>query len=86
MFKNTTNTTKNDPQSDALRDAANQAGATVREAAENIEASARNFYHSASNEANHVADTVTSQIRNNPIQSACVAAGIGFVLGFLFRR
>jgi len=61
--------------SNDLRDAANKAGRTVR-----------NFVHSASDELSHAKETVTTQIRTNPVQSSLVALGIGFVLGALFRR
>jgi ElaB/YqjD/DUF883 family membrane-anchored ribosome-binding protein len=58
-----------------LRETANKAGRKVR-----------GFIHDASDEIVHAKDAVTSQIRTNPVQSSLIAAGVGFVLGALFRR
>jgi len=60
---------------DDLHVAANNAGRKVRE-----------FIHTASDEFAHTKDTVTTQIRTNPVQSSLIALGVGFVLGALFRR
>jgi len=58
-----------------LRSAANKAGRTVR-----------NYIDTACDEVSHSTETVTTQIRENPVQSAAIALGVGFVLGALFRR
>ena len=60
---------------DELRGAANQAGRKVR-----------NFFNSASDEISHASDSVTRQVRANPMQSSLIALGAGFILGALFRR
>lgn len=58
-----------------LRTVAGEAGRKVRSLA-----------HSASDELEHAKDTVSKQIRTNPLQAAAIALGAGFVLGALFRR
>lgn len=60
---------------DDLNNAAQQAGRKVR-----------NFFNSASDEISHATDTVTTQVRKNPVQSSMIALGAGFILGALFRR
>lgn len=60
---------------DELRTVANNAGRKVKD-----------FIHTASDEITHAKDTVTTQIRTNPVQSSAIALGIGFLLGALFRR
>lgn len=46
----------------------------------------RNFYDNTSDNIHHAKETVTSQIRSNPIQSSLMALGAGMALGMLFRR
>ena len=58
-----------------LRGTANQVGRKLR-----------GFFNTASDEVSHVSETVTKQVRNNPLQSSLIALGAGFVLGSLFRR
>ena len=60
---------------DDLQNAANRTGRSVRE-----------FFHTASDEFNHAADSVTTQIRHKPVQSSLIALGAGFILGALLRR
>jgi ElaB/YqjD/DUF883 family membrane-anchored ribosome-binding protein len=58
-----------------LHNAANQAGRKVR-----------SLYNSASDEITHASDTVTSEIRSNPVRSSLIAMGVGVLLGALLRR
>jgi len=58
-----------------LREVANQAGQKVR-----------SIYNTAHDEISHAKDTMTREIRTNPVQSSLIALGVGFVLGALFRR
>ncbi len=58
-----------------LDSAANQVGKTVR-----------NAYDSASDEVSDFGNSVTDQIRSNPIRSSAIALGLGMVLGALIRR
>jgi ElaB/YqjD/DUF883 family membrane-anchored ribosome-binding protein len=62
-------------QNGDLRAAANKAGRTVR-----------NYFDAACDEVSHGTETVTTQIRQKPVQSSMIALGLGFVLGALFRR
>jgi ElaB/YqjD/DUF883 family membrane-anchored ribosome-binding protein len=58
-----------------LNKVANQAGRKVR-----------SLYNTASEEITHATDTVTSEIRNNPIRSSAIALGAGILIGMLIRR
>lgn len=79
--KNAANNLKNEAREeweetrDDLSAIANRAGKRVR-----------SFLNSASDELTHASDTVTTQIRSNPVQSSLIALGAGFILGALFRR
>jgi ElaB/YqjD/DUF883 family membrane-anchored ribosome-binding protein len=61
--------------SSELRTAANKAGRKVRK-----------LYDAASNEISDDLDIVAERVRNNPVQSAAIALGVGFILGALLRR
>lgn len=58
-----------------MKEAANQAGRKVR-----------NIYDTVTSQAMDAKDTVTTEIRTNPVRSSVIALGVGFVLGALFRR
>lgn len=58
-----------------LKEAANEAGRKVR-----------SIYDTATSQAMEAKDTVTTQIRSNPVRSSLIALGVGFVFGALFRR
>jgi ElaB/YqjD/DUF883 family membrane-anchored ribosome-binding protein len=60
---------------DDIEDMARQAGRQVRD-----------FASSAEEKVAAATETVTVQIRENPVQSTLIALGVGFFLGFLFRR
>ena len=60
---------------DGLKSAAHDTGTKVRQ-----------IYDHVRDDINHAADNVTYQIRSKPVQSAAIAAGVGFILGFLLRR
>lgn len=68
----------NDVVEDTKKDLQKVAGKASR--------SVRDFMHSAGEEITHAKDTVTTQIRSNPIQSSAIALGVGIVLGALLRR
>jgi ElaB/YqjD/DUF883 family membrane-anchored ribosome-binding protein len=46
----------------------------------------REVIDTASDEARDVTAATIKQVRNNPVQSSMIAAGIGLMVGFLFRR
>ena len=73
-LKNSSQDSAQDIKGD-LHNAANEAGRKVR-----------NLYNSTSDEISHVSDTVTAEIRANPVRSSMIALGIGVVLGALLRR
>jgi len=78
MFSTATKDSAQNTAQDVKRDlsiAANQAGRKVR-----------SLYNSASDEISYASDTVTKEIRTNPVRSSMIALGIGVVLGALLRR
>ena len=58
----------------------------VHNAANHVGRRVRGFFDSASDEMHHMTDSVSQQVRSNPVQSTMIALGAGFVLGILFRR
>lgn len=58
-----------------LHKVANQAGRKVR-----------SLYNTASEEITHATDTVTGEIRSNPVRSSAIALGVGVIIGMLMRR
>ena len=60
---------------DDLSSAANRTGRKVR-----------GFIDSAGSELSHATDTVTTQIKENPVQSSLLALAAGFFLGSILRR
>jgi ElaB/YqjD/DUF883 family membrane-anchored ribosome-binding protein len=69
-----------------LRSDAENAKADLHEVANKAGRKARDMYNTAIDEVSHAKETVTTQIRTNPVQSSMIALGVGFVLGALFRR
>ena len=66
--------------------AINEAKSDLHDAANQVERKVRGFIDTASDEISHTTDTVTKEIRSNPVQSSLIALGAGFILGSLFRR
>lgn len=58
-----------------IRNAANEAGHKVRE-----------FVDTATHEVRDAAAATEKQIREHPLRSSAIAAGVGFLLGALFGR
>ncbi len=58
----------------------------LRAVANNAGRKVRSLFNTANDEIHHAGETVTTQIRSNPIQSSVIALGLGVVLGALFRR
>jgi ElaB/YqjD/DUF883 family membrane-anchored ribosome-binding protein len=73
-LKNTANDMAREAKGD-LRDAANTAGRKVRK-----------LFDTTREELSQATDTVTTQIRNKPVQSSLIALAAGVVLGALIRR
>lgn len=68
------------------RDVADDAKRSVREAANDAGRKVKGFMSSAYDEVTHAKDSVTSEIRNNPVQASMIALGAGFLIGLLARR
>jgi hypothetical protein len=62
------------------------ASASAIELANNAGRKVREVMYSAGDELAHAQDTVTTEIRTNPVRSSLIALGVGFVLGSLLRR
>lgn len=73
-FRNAAGEAAEDVKED-LREAAGRAGRKVR-----------SFIHTAGDEITHAKDTVTTEVRANPVRSSMIALGLGVVLGALLRR
>lgn len=71
---------------DEAIDTAYEVKGDLRDAANNTGRKVRRFFNNATDELSHASDTVTKQVRGNPVQSSLIALGAGFVLGALFRR
>jgi ElaB/YqjD/DUF883 family membrane-anchored ribosome-binding protein len=87
-----TATTNNDNVSDLkgtaknFRDVADETKQDMKSAANRAGRKVRGFIHDAGDEIVHARDTVTTQIRTNPVQSSMIALGVGLVLGAFLRR
>ena len=66
---------KVDKTVDDISDYANKAGTYVRD-----------FVDTAAGKIDQTNRMVTDEVRSSPMQSVLIAAGVGFVLGALFRR
>lgn len=69
-----------------MKDAARDAKDGVSDIAHEAGRKVRHFLHSASDEISHASESVTSEIRSNPVRSSAIALGVGVVLGVLLRR
>jgi len=58
----------------------------LREAAHNAGQKVREIYDTATHEGRDASALVQKQIRSNPLAAGAIAAGVGFLLGALFRR
>jgi ElaB/YqjD/DUF883 family membrane-anchored ribosome-binding protein len=65
-------------------------GSDVRHAVQdqfgNIQETASEYLEQGRSKANEVRHTLEDRIRNQPLNSMLIVAGIGFALGFLFTR
>ena len=46
----------------------------------------RSLFESAGDEVSHMQDSVTYEIRTNPIRATAIALGVGVLLGAVLRR
>lgn len=71
--------------SDDVRREAGKAGEAARDKANVAAENVRVGYEKARKDLGHVNEDLNDYVRDNPAQSILIAAGIGFVLGLLFR-
>ncbi len=69
-----------------LKSASRDLGCDLNKAANQAGRKMRSLYNSAADEIGHVSDTVTSEIRSNPVRSSAFALGAGILIGMLIRR
>lgn len=69
-----------------VADAAESAKESLRSTANKAGTKVRHFIDSASDEFSHATESVSTQIKEKPVQSSLVALGVGFLLGALLRR
>ncbi len=82
----TVSTLRNANTNANVRDGVNEAKDELSAVANQAGRKVRTLINNASDEFAHAKETITSQIRSNPVQSSAIALGVGFVLGALFRR
>ena len=58
----------------------------IQEVAHKAGQKARGIYDAATHEARDATVVVEKQIRTHPVAASAIAAGVGFLLGALFRR
>jgi len=80
-LKNTTSNIRN-----AASSTIDDVRSEVKSAAKNSSRKVLDLVKSAGNELSHASESVTSQIRSNPVKSSFIALGAGFLLGALLRR
>lgn len=92
MFTATKDNVANDLKSGAnnlkneARDTAYQVTDDLRDVANRTGRKVRGLIDTASDEISHATESVSTQIRTNPVQSSLIALGAGFILGALLRR
>jgi len=96
MFSAATKEAANDTVADAkatalsakrdLRDATKESRNEIAAYAEKAGREVRHLVDTASDQLGHAGDSITNEIRNNPVRSSSIALGIGVVLGALLRR
>ena len=70
----------------SLRDMGNQAKDAAQEQVENLRGVANEYFEQGRERAKDLEKTLESRIREQPLQSALIAAGIGFVIGVCLMR
>ena len=65
---------------------ASRARQTAEDLLDGVKANAADYLELGRGKAAELTETVEEQIRNRPAAALAVAAGIGFALGFLWKR
>ena len=69
-----------------LRDLGGQVRDVAREKYENLSGQAREYYEQGQSMAHEWEDSLESYVREKPLQALAVAAGVGVLLGILWKR
>ncbi len=69
-----------------IHDKAVDAKEDIQEVAHKAGQKVRELYDTASHETRDATAAVEKQIRSHPLAASAIAAGLGFLLGALFRR
>lgn len=77
---------KSDEAESRMRRAYHQAADRAQDAWDNISSSGEEYYHHAREYLDDGMDSLNECVRDKPLQSLAVVAGIGFLIGFLTRR
>lgn len=75
-----------DPGAGHAEHIADRARQTAEDLLNGLKANAADYLELGRGKAAELTDTVEVQIRNRPAAALAVAAGIGFALGFLWKR
>ncbi|HYE19148.1 MAG TPA: hypothetical protein VEA69_11925 [Tepidisphaeraceae bacterium] len=70
----------------SLRDVSGNVRDKAVEQYENLRGSAQEYYQQGKEKAAQWQDDVEQFVRDQPMKAVAIAAGVGVVLGFLFRR
>jgi len=71
---------------DEIREQAARVGKDIRELGAVAKEAATAYYEQGVEKAKDLGKTVEHRIRENPLQSVCIAVGVGFLAGFLIGR
>ena len=71
---------------DEFREKAARVGEDIRELGSVAKETATAYYEQGVEKAKEFENTMEARIRDNPVQSVCIAAGVGFLAGFLIGR
>ena len=71
---------------DEFREKAARVGEDIRELGAVAKETATAYYEQGVEKAKEFENTMEARIRDNPVQSVCIAAGVGFLAGFLIGR
>lgn len=77
---------KSDELQSQARKVYRRASARAGEIWDDVASTGHDLRERAGEHYDHAVHAVSSQVRNNPLQTLAVVAGIGFLVGFLTRR
>lgn len=86
MSEETNSTVGTGSAAESLRMSYAHAKDAARKAYENVKGHATDCCEVGKEKATDYRETVEGQIRDNPMRSVLIAAGVGLLLGMMFRR